>query len=152
VPITQGEIDIILDDATKRIDGDLRWSEDEDHSPAFQFRAEVGSDAGYPLQINGRINALAGTVSFTLIHKGTGRIYALDLGADHHNPTCQCVGEKHKHRWTEQYADKQAYAPGDITVGVDDPVELWRQFCLEAKITHNGSLERPPAVQQGLLL
>jgi hypothetical protein len=127
-------------------------AEDEDHSPAVQFRVEVGSDAGYPLQVNGRFNALAGTLSFTLIHRGTGRIYALDLGADHHNPTCQCVGEKHKHKWMDQFADKSAYVPDDITVGVDDPVEVWRQFCAEAKISHAGELQRPPAAQEEFLL
>ncbi len=152
MPITQTEIEVILADSSKRIDGDLRWAEDEDHSPAVQFRAEVLSEAGYPLQVNGRCNLLAGTVSFTLLHKGTGRIYGLDLGADHHNPDCHCVGEKHKHRWTEQYADKRAYVPDDITAGVDDPVEIWRQFCLEAKIAHVGSLARPPAVQEEFLV
>jgi hypothetical protein len=145
-------VDVILADPSKRIEGDLRWTEDEDHSPAVQFRVEVGSDAGYPLQVNGRFNALAGTLSFTLIHRGTGRIYALDLGADHHNPTCQCVGEKHKHKWIDQFADKSAYVPDDITVGVDDPVEVWRQFCAEAKISHAGELQRPPAAQEEFLL
>lgn len=152
MPITQTEVDVILADPSKRIEGDLRWTEDEDHSPAVQFRVEVGSDAGYPLQVNGRFNALAGTLSFTLIHRGTGRIYALDLGADHHNPTCQCVGEKHKHKWIDQFADKSAYVPDDITVGVDDPVEVWRQFCAEAKISHAGELQRPPAAQEEFLL
>ena len=152
MPITQTEVDVILADPSKRIEGDLRWAEDEDHSPALQFRVEVASDAAYPLQVNGRLNALAGTLSFTLIHKGTGRIYALDIGAEHHNPTCQCVGEKHKHRWLDQFADKSAYSPDDITAGVDDPVEVWRQFCAEAKISHRGVLHRPPATQKDFLL
>ncbi|MGH8191833.1 MAG: DUF6978 family protein, partial [Rhodanobacteraceae bacterium] len=42
------------------------------------------------------------------------RIYGLDLGKDHHNPQCNQVGEKHKHRWTDQYRDKEAYEPRDI--------------------------------------
>lgn len=150
MPITQNEFEALIADDTKRVEGDLHWTEDEDHSPALQFRAPVESDAGYPLFVNGRCNPLAGTVSFTLIHRSTGRVYGLDLGADHHNPTCRNVGEKHKHRWTDQYADKQAYVPDDITAPADDVVEVWRQFCEEAKIKHLGSLDRLPAVQQEL--
>ena len=78
-------------------------------------------------------------------------MYGLDLGADHHNPTCQRVGEKHKHRWTDTYADKHAYAPDEITAGVDDPIGVWRQFCAEAKIIHEGNLH-PPPVQGGVAL
>jgi hypothetical protein len=150
MPITQNEFEALIADPTKTIDGDLRWAEDEDHSPAFQFRAEIRSESGYPLFVNGRINPLAGTLSFTLIHRATGRIYGLDLGADHHNPTCSHVGEKHKHRWTDRFADKDAYVPGDITAPADDPLAVWREFCVEAKITHQGILHRPPPVQEEL--
>lgn len=147
MPITQQDFETLLNDPSKRIEGDIRWGDDEDHSPAVQFRVEVLSDAGYPLSLNGRYNPLAGTLSYTLLHKGTGRIYALDLGADHHNPTCQHVGEKHKHRWSDAFADKQAYIPDDITATVHDPLAVWEQFCAEAKITHNGKL-LPVPVQQ----
>ncbi len=74
-----------------------------------------------------------------------GRIYALDLGADHHNPDCNRIGEKHKHRWTETFRDKQAYVPKDITEPWDRPIEVWNQFCTEARIHHTGRME-PPAV------
>ena len=150
MPITQTEFEALIADPSKSIEGDLRWLTDEDHSPAVNFRAEVRSEAGYPLFVNGRFNALAGTVSFTLIHRTTGRIYALDLGADHHNPSCTHVGEKHKHRWTDRYADKDAYVPSDITAGIDDVVAVWRQFCAEAKILHDGRLDVPPPAQQEL--
>jgi len=150
MPITQNEFEIILADDTKRIEGDLNWKQDEDHSPAVEFRAEVLSGVGYPLFVAGRFNALAGTLTYTLVHRGTGRIYGLDLGADHHVPTCELVGEKHKHRWTDQYADKDAYCPDDVTADVDNPVEVWRQFCIEAKIEHVGNLAAPPAVQEEL--
>lgn len=121
---TQLEFDALLADATKRIEGDIDWAEDEDHSPSVEFRAEVRSDAGYPLFVRGSFNKLAKALSFTLIHRAVGRIYALDLGKDHHNPSCQNVGEKHKHTYTEQYRDKDAYVPQDITALVDDPVAV----------------------------
>ena len=138
--LSQQEFDAILADETKRIDGDLEWQNDEDHSPAREFRANVTSDAGYPLFVNGRCNPKAGTLSYTLIHRGVGRIYALDLGAEHHNPDCSLVGEKHKHRWTEAFRDKQAYVPTDITAPWTRPSDVWEQFCAEAKIAHEGEM------------
>ena len=94
--ISQQEFEAILADETKEIAQDLVWREDEDHSPAREFRASVASQAGYPLFIVARYNPVAGALSYALIHRGAGRIYALDLGADHHNPDCNRVGEKHK--------------------------------------------------------
>jgi hypothetical protein len=152
VSFTQLEFDALLADATKRIEGDIDWAEDEDHSPSVEFRAEVRSDVGYPLFVRGSFNKLAKALSFTLIHRAVGRIYALDLGKDHHNPSCQNVGEKHKHTYTEQYRDKDAYVPQEITAPVDDPVAVWKQFCAEASISHTGTLHAPPPVQEELFL
>ncbi|HHH46919.1 MAG TPA: hypothetical protein ENK53_07935 [Thiotrichales bacterium] len=149
--ITQQEFESILADASKRIAGDIRWQEDENHSPALEFRVEVESDPGWPLVLVGRWNPRAGTLSYVLIHRSVGRIYGLDLGADHHNPTCQRVGEKHKHRWTEEFRDKKAYVPSDITASWDGPVEAWDQFCREANIEHRGRMH-PPGVQEELPL
>lgn len=149
--ITQQEFDALLADTTKTIKGDLAWCDDEDHSPALEFRAEVRSEVGYPLFVVGRFNPMAGTLSFAIIHRGAGRIYALDLGADHHNPTCQRVGEKHKHRWKEAFRDKEAYVPDDITEPWDRPVAVWAQFCEEANIRHDGTLAAP-AIQEELPL
>lgn len=152
MPISQTEFDAMMEDAQKWIEGDLRWREDPDHSPAVEFRAEIQSAVGYPLWVNARLNRIAGTLSYTLVHRATGRVYALDLGADHHNPTCHRIGEKHKHRWTEQHADKLAYVPGDISATTEEPVRVWQQFCTEAKISHRGTLGHPPVVQEELPL
>ena len=146
------EFEVIINDRTKEITGDITWIEDQDHSPTLEFRAEVISILEYPSFIRGSYNGLANTLSFSLIHKGYGRIYALDIGKDHHNPTCQNVGELHKHRWTQTYRDKEAYIPTDITATVNRPVEVWRQFCLEARINHNGAMHDPPPIQLDLLL
>ena len=150
--LTQLEFDALLADATKRIDGDIDWVEDEDHSPSVEFRAEITSDAGYPLFVRGSFNKLAKALSYTLIHRAVGRIYALDMGKDHHNPSCTNVGEKHKHRYTERYRDKEAYVPLDITAPAEDPVAVWVQFCVEASIGHAGRLHAPPPVQEDLFL
>lgn len=150
--ITNAEFEAMLADPDKRVAGDLVWRDDEDHSPAVEFRAPVISGAGYPLFVVGRLNRLSGTLSFMLIHRSAGRVYGLDLGADHHNPTCSFVGEKHKHRWTERYGDKEAYDPDDITATVDAPVAVWGQFCAEAALVHDGVLMAPPPKQEDLPL
>jgi len=148
--LTNTELETILNNATKRIDGDIAWQEDEDHSPCVEFCAEVASDAGWPLFIRASHNPLIPSLSYTMILKTAGRVYALDLGKEHHNPQCDKVGEKHKHRWTEQFRDKEAYVPDDITALASDPVLVWRQFCCEAKIAHNGTLSAPLPVQKEL--
>lgn len=145
--MNQSDFEALLSDTTKRILTDISWGEDEDHSPAVEFRVEVESDPGYPIFVRGSYNALIGTLSYTLIHRGSGRVYALDLGKDHHNPDCNYVGEKHKHRWNEPVRDKEAYVPPDITALVNAPVDVWRQFCAEATILHEGTMHDPPAIQ-----
>lgn len=141
------EMQAIIEDGSKQIHGDIAWAEDEDHSHALEFRTDVDSSPGYPLVVKGRVNQKARTLTFCLIHRGAGPIYRLDLGKDHHNPTCQYVGDKHKHVWTERTRDKEAYVPGDITEPVTNPLGVWRQFCEEARIVHLGSLHEPPPRQ-----
>lgn len=143
--LTLTEFETLLNDTTKRIEGDIIWQEDEDHSPCLEFRAEIQSDSGWPLFVRGSYNPLIPALSYVLLLKTTGRVYGLDLGKDHHNPQCQQVGEKHKHRWSEQFRDKEAYAPDDITAPASDPAAVWIQFCAEAAITHQGRMTPPPA-------
>jgi hypothetical protein len=145
--VTDVEIAAILNDQTKRIDGDISWSTDEDHSPAVEFRVDVPFPELGLLSIKGSFNQRAQKLSYVLIHRGVGRIYALDLGSDHHNPDCHNVGEKHKHRWSEKLRDKEAYVPEDITEPASEPVAVWTQFCKEAGIVHNGKMFPPPPQQ-----
>jgi hypothetical protein len=148
--LSNAEFEAILSDASKRIDGDIAWQEDEDHSPCVEFRAEVQSDAGWPLFVRGSYNPFIPALSYVLILTTSGRVYGLDLGKDHHNPECNQVGEKHKHKWTEQFRDKEAYVPNDITAPASNPVAVWRQFCAEAGLTHGGDFARPPAANGDL--
>jgi len=138
--------------SAKRIAGDIRWVEDQDHSPGREFRVDVECESGHLLQAVGTWNPRVPAVSYCLIHPEAGRVYGLCLGKGHHNPTCEQVGETHKHRWTEEFRDKQAYRPLDITAPAGDPVAAWDQFCLEARITCDGRMQPPPAHQEVLPL
>ncbi len=122
--MTQDEFEILIDDQTKHIEQDIHWLEDEDHSPSLEFRADILSDAEHTLFIHGSYNPLAQKLTYALIHKAHGRIYALDMGQDHHNPEGDYTGEIHKHRWDEQVRDKRAYVPGDITAAAPNPVAV----------------------------
>ena len=139
----QDEFEEILADDTKEISEDIVWVEDPDHSSAQEFRAEVTSGSGYSIFINGRYSPLSGKLSYSMIHRGTGRIYGLDLGADHRNPDGVRVGEKHKNSWRDGARDKWAYVPEDITSPWDRPVEVWEQFCAEANLRHSGTMSQP---------
>ena len=151
MPLTNAEWDSIVKDPSKRVDGDIEWIEDDHRSPARGFRARVETTAKWPLFVHGWYNPLAGKLSYSLFLQTEGRIYGLDLGKDHHNPQCNRVGDPHKHRWSEFYGDKEAYAPEDITAPVSDPVSVWRQFCAEAGIGHNGRMQSPPVSMERLL-
>ena len=69
------------------------------------------------------------------------------LGKDHHNPQCDQVGERHKHRWSERYGDKEASVPENVNAPVSDPVAVWNEFCAEARIQHDGIMKPPPPTQ-----
>ena len=147
---SEREFQQLLADGSKCIRADIVWIDDEDHSPAVEFRAEVENEAGYDLFVHGSFNRLARTLTYCLVLRTVGRIYALDLGKAHHNPDCQQVGEVHKHYWTERHRDRMAYEPGQITASVEQPGELWRQFCLQARIRHDGHFAKPPPYQAEL--
>ena len=149
--LSQQEYSSILSDSSKHIQADILWGNDVDNSPARVFRVEIRSESGYPLFIAGRYNPVAGKLSYSLILRGTGRIYGLDLGVGHRNPDGELVGEIHKNYWTPGYRDSWAFVPEDITETWDRPVEVWRQFCDEARIRHLGRLNSPVAYERLLL-
>lgn len=150
VVLTDQEFQQILS-SSKWVEGDIIWRKASDQRVAFEFRASVHSEEGWPLDVVGRLNPAAGKLSYALLHRGAGRIYALDLGSAHHNPACQRIGDTHKHRGTAAFRDKNAYKPSDVTADWSQPVEAWLQFCAEANLQHRGRMI-PPAVQWELLL
>ncbi len=146
--LSQNEFETLIADPEKYIEGDIIWI--KERSPCSEFRVEITSPAGYPLFLKGSYNPIIPALSYHIIHRAAGRIYGLDLGKDHRNPDGQHTGEKHKHRWNEPLRDKEAYVPQDITALATDPVNVWQQFCIEAKLIHNGSMASPPPQQLDL--
>ncbi|MBE9078504.1 hypothetical protein IQ241_14560 [Romeria aff. gracilis LEGE 07310] len=149
--MSQAEFDAILQDTSKIIQTNIVWQKHPQHERLLKFKAEIiSASAAYQLSLRGTYNPILHALSYHIICPPYGRIYGLDMGKDHKNPDGQLVGEKHKHRWSESYRDKQAYLPQDITAAEDDPVGVWQQFCEEALIRHNGIMRPPPPLQLGL--
>ena len=138
--LSQGEYEAIIANEAKVIEGDIAWAKDP-YTQAQNFRVEIESE--YPIFVNGWYNPFSGKLSYAIIHRSVGRIYGLDLGAEHHNPDRQPVGEKHKNYWREGHRDKWAYVPEDITEPWNRPVAVWQQFCSEANLRHSGSMSSP---------
>lgn len=148
--LSQQEYDAIINDTTKVINEDIEW-EGSVNSPTRRFRVEIESDDEHPIFLDGWYNPLAGKLSYSIIHRSVGRIYGLDLGADHINPDGVSVGEKHKNHWRTGSRAKWAYVPQDITETWNRPFAVWSQFCAEANIRHLGAMQ-DPAVQGTLIL
>lgn len=144
MPLSDTEFAAIIQD-TKTIAQDILWLGDEDNSPAVQFRAEVASNGGWLLFVQGWYNRRTSNLTYALILRTEGRISGLCMGKDHHNPQCNQVGQKHMHSWTEQYRDKEAGVPDAISAPATDPREVWRQFCAMVNIRHQGRMSLPPA-------
>jgi hypothetical protein len=142
--MTPEEFTTFLSDPAKRIEGDITWNPDEDHTPTIEFRAPLATTDGHPTFIRGSVNLEAETLSFAIIHPAHGRLYGLDLGKEHRNPDGEMIGEKHKHTWRNpEVRDKYAYEPDDITQSIPNVVLVWNEFCLEANIEHKGRLIMP---------
>ena len=142
MPLTDADFESILGEE-KVIRGDITWNEDSDHSPALEFRADIESSSRHAMFVYGWYSTTSKKLNFALVLKAGGRIYGLDIGAGHQNPGGAQIGEKHKHRWSEWSRDEEAYVPDDIVSDWSDPVAVWREFCIEARIRHDGEMRRP---------
>ena len=153
--ITDQEFAELLADPTKEIVGDIDWAASPSHPGAQVFTARVRSRPSWPLRIEAWWSLPTRYLSYTVLYDDVGRILGLCMGARvfHHQPECHatravkrrcdCPRGTHKHRWTEQFADRRIYVPSDITMEWDEPVGVWRQFCAELNVIHRGTLQEP---------
>ena len=152
--LTDQEFEALLADPTKRIERDISWRNDRLHRGAREFRATVRSESGQSLLVKGWWSPVSSRLSYSLVYDRRERIVGLDLGEEliHHNPgcnrrrrrtACACPRGTHKQRWTQDFGDRQAYSPADITGQWDEPLLVWQQFCAEINLSHLGTLEPP---------
>lgn len=153
--INETDVASIIADTSKVIEGDIVWRRKGRRGRQHTFRADIRSDSGLELYIDGYINPRSRKLSYTLVLKDplpsqSRRIYGLDIGREHENKGEGMVGATHKTRWRDHHRDKWAYAPPDITAPWSDPVLAWTQFCAEANLRHIGTM-RAPAHQEEML-
>ncbi len=140
--LSQKDFETIIKDQSKSISEDIAW-QTSGNTYAMEFRVEVETRDCYPIFLKGWYNPYSWKLSYAIIHRGVGRIYGLDLGAEHRNPDGRLVGETHKNYWREGFRDKWAYSPEDVTEPWSRPIGVWEQFCKEARIAHKGQMSRP---------
>ena len=133
----------IIADTTKAIEGDIEWQRQRTMGQAQRFRVPVTSQQREGLILQGWFSPAARKLSYTLFIPGHGRIYGLDLGAEHVNPDGERLVGTHKVRWTSEHEDRLAYVPEDITAEWFEPILVWQQFCAEASLSHEGTMVAP---------
>jgi len=147
--MTSQEFDDFLLDTTKYIPEDIHWQVKNNHEQMITFRVDIYSQKFDSCTfLNGNIRPYNNlfTLTYAIIHKTySERIYALDVrGTPHTDPeTNQNLGPNHKHRWHPIYKSSSAYVPNDISFSSDNPVTIWKEFCLEANINHRGRMISP---------
>lgn len=133
--LSQDEFELLINDPSKFIRGDISWENKTNHYPSCKFRVDIESNVDYQIMVNGEYNPLKQKLTYLILHKPSKKvIYRLDLGQNHRNPDGTMVGEVHKHRWQVPYEDRIAYYPPNIRAKASQPIKVWHQFCEEAKI------------------
>lgn len=153
MPAREDELEQILGDPSKRIAGDIAWAEDEDLSLGREFLRDVKSASGRPLLVRGAWGGPAGSLRFSLLLRGHGKLAALDVGHTHRNPGGGELGRVHLHRWTSAHRDRAA-EPVPLRMRLDllrdGPNPFWALFCQLVSISHEGQLLPLPARQEEL--
>lgn len=146
----QDEIDAILQDPAKTIEGEIRWSPDPQHAAAWTFYMPVAHSGTTPLDARATLRREANTLSYLLVLRGSGRIFGICWGYDHLNPSGEIVSGPHVHKWTSEHLDRWVEPFGGASAGTGDPILAWREFCALAHIAHLGEVHPPPEGPSGM--
>lgn len=131
-PMTAEQVRDFISRPDKRLIGDVVLQSATGHAVAFAFRDRIvyGGEPEVELQIWFNPNARDGKVSIAYFSAGIGRIYGLCVNISH-------SGMKlHKHNGPKSV--DQPYVPKDITAPASNPQGVWREFCTETGLTHDG--------------
>ena len=146
------QVEAWLNDDQKKVVGDINW---KDHSKTgiggVEFIAKLEVNTGEAMQIKGFCNYVTRKLTFAVIASSCGRLYGLCIGDVRHTDakSKKLIRGTHKHKYILPWRDRHAYVPGDITAKYDEVEKAWREFCLEAKITHEGTMDIPVVGYQG---
>jgi len=129
----------------KHIEDDITWTHKQ--KDWLEFRTRIECDADCTLWLVGSYNHCLDAYSYSFLANGQ-RLRGLDVGKDHHNPTCEDVGSPHVNYWTDPHEAKMAREADDIDCStMASAIEGFLKLC---KIDLNG-IFHAPTVQERLL-
>ena len=140
--LSEAEVDKIIADPSKAIEGDIAWRSARASDAAQAFRVLLSHVSPARIEVSGWFNPSTANLSFSLIAKGQ-RLYGLDMDGIHRNKNGDLFMGMHKQRWSDAVERAEAFVPNDITAAWNQPRLVWQQFCAEARITHRGVLTEP---------
>ena len=122
--LQESDVLAIIADKSKVIEGEIIWQPDENIRGAQHFRVWVTSGKRNDLVLRGWFNHSSGKLSYTLFTPQVGRIYGLDLGANHTNENGERWVGTHKVRWTPEDHDTRAYVPKTSRLNGGNPLSF----------------------------
>jgi hypothetical protein len=146
--LSEEEIDDLLQSRTLYINGEIRWKQ-KSNQQYFEFRLKV-SGCDHDIELVCTKNPLLEKgYSFALLLEGK-RIRGFDPDGRHLNrfPKREQIVGIHKHKWTDDYEDSNAYVPNDIPS--TEISAAFYAFLNECNIRFDGTFVPPPVFQPGL--
>jgi hypothetical protein len=137
---------------------DVRWTPQPSNRNWLQFEGFLDSPSDTSLRLNMAVSILREERYRIIVRRGEQILRRLCVRGSHRNPLASSgetwIGKTHKHRWTEQFADKLAYTPPDIATPTFERSEyerVFRAFCKESNIDFRGRWNDPPKATQDRL-
>ena len=142
--LSQEEFDAIIADKSKRIVGDVAWSESLGHQGAVEFGAPVLNYLNRPLRVHGWFRQSERKLSFTLLY-GSVRIAGIDFGRglSHRNIDGTRIVGAHMQLWVAVAQRAEAIPLPPEMPEWNEPVQVWVRFCAELGILHLDDLISP---------
>ena len=102
------------------------------HPQAYEFRRQVDYDGEQEVSLKIYFNPFASLpkLQIAFFVAGVGRIYGLCMNNSH--------GGMLMHKHNGKREDDNPYVPIDITAQANDPQAVWKEFCTESSLAHNG--------------
>ncbi len=150
MPLSDTEFEQIMSDPTKRIVGDIVWSDDQDHLPTKEFRATIESSVSPGLFVHVTWRPQHEDMFLVLVHPDYARIAGLCVGFDgHRDPDRARRHRNHWHRWRQRGGTKWVEDEEQTALSWDLPLQVWSYFCETLNIRHLGTMAVPVAERRG---
>lgn len=145
--MNRAEFEALRDLQGKAIEGDIKLIAGRRLAPLLTADdIEIANTAGRELKLNITFHPLLDSITFNVTEAGNGPVCRLDIRGTAHKDQ----GRTHKHSLQDESSPRKnlgkgvAARPDLETLSIQ---EAWQQFCMMAKIDHNGTLIVPPQLE-----